>query len=41
MSDGFACFSEEELAAIEQKYQAGMLREDIQNELKKKGSSPN
>lgn len=36
MSDGFACFSKEELAAIEQKYQAGMLREDIQNELKKK-----
>lgn len=36
MSDGFPCFSEEELTAIEQKYQAGMLREDIQNELKKK-----
>ncbi len=36
MSDGFQSFSEEELAAIEQKYKDGMLREDIQNELKKK-----
>lgn len=36
MSDGFPCFSEEELTAIEQKYKEGMQREDIQNELKKK-----
>ncbi|CAG1769479.1 hypothetical protein BAC3_00317 [uncultured bacterium] len=36
MSDGFPCFSEEELKAIEQQYKVGMLREDIQNELKKK-----
>lgn len=36
MSEGFQGFSEEELKAIEQKYKEGMLREDIQNELKKK-----
>ena len=36
MSDGFPGFSEEELKVIEQKYKDGMLREDIQNELKKK-----
>lgn len=36
ISDGFQGFSEEELKATEQKYAAGMLREDIQNELKKK-----
>ncbi len=36
VSDGFQGFSSEELAAIEQKYQDGMLREDIENELKEK-----
>ncbi len=36
MSDGFPGFSEDELKAIEQKYKVGMLREDIENELKKK-----
>ena len=36
MSDGFLGFSEEELKVIEQKYKEGMLREDMQNELKKK-----
>ncbi|MBF8278073.1 MAG: hypothetical protein HW390_3146 [Candidatus Brocadiaceae bacterium] len=36
LSEGFSYFSEEELHAIEQKYTAGMLREDMQNELKKK-----
>src|SRR3989338_50785 len=36
MSEGFSCFSEEELKAIEQEYKDWMLREDIQNELKKK-----
>ena len=36
MSDGFPGFSEEELKVIEQKYKDGMLREDMQNELKKK-----
>ena len=36
MSDGFPCFSEEELKAIGQEYKDGMLRKDIQNELKKK-----
>ncbi len=36
LAEGFSGFSEEELKAIEQRYKAGMLREDIQNELKKK-----
>lgn len=36
VSDGFQGFSMEELKIIEQKYKDGMLREDIQNELKKK-----
>jgi hypothetical protein len=34
--DGFPGFSEEELKVIEQKYKEEMLREDMQNELKKK-----
>jgi len=36
LSEGFSYFSEEEFNAIEQTYKEGMLREDIQNELKKK-----
>ena len=36
MSDGFPGFSEDELKEIEQRYKEGMLREDIQNELKRK-----
>lgn len=36
LSEGFSYFSEEELNAIEQTYKKGMLREDVQNELKKK-----
>ena len=35
-SDGFPGFSEDELKEIEQRYKEGMLREDIQNELKRK-----
>ncbi len=36
VADGFPGFLEEELSTMEQKYKDGMLREDIQNELKKK-----
>ena len=36
LSEGFSYFSEEELRAIEQKYKAGMLREDVQSELREK-----